>query len=220
MEIEEYQNIFKQEDTHWWYQSLCDLVLNVLDGLLQRDSSPSILLDAGCGPGGILSALSKKFPTLDLFGLDISYHALTYCRKRSLRNLLQASVEHLPFADESFNVVVSTDVFYHLQVGDDEKSLVEIHRILRKEGHVIVHLAAFEFLRSAHDRVVHTRERYKKSQLCKKMEMAGFKIITCTYRHMILFPVLFFRSMIDSFMMNEEVKSDLRVRSNKKFITE
>lgn len=75
MQLEEYRNTFQQEDTHWWYQSLYKLILDVLERLRQRDNNLSFLLDAGCGTGGMLKAVSEKFPTRNLVGVDISYHA-------------------------------------------------------------------------------------------------------------------------------------------------
>jgi ubiquinone/menaquinone biosynthesis C-methylase UbiE len=46
--------------------------------------------------------------------------------------LLDAPAEALPFADESFDTVVSTAVL--CSVGDPERAVREIHRVLRAEG--------------------------------------------------------------------------------------
>ena len=209
MQLEEYQNIFNLEDTHWWYKSLHGVVINFIFNSIRKNYSSGVLLDAGCGTGGMLEVIQKEFPSWNLMGIDISYNALSYTKKRNIKNLLQGSIENLPFNDESADIIISLDVLYHLQVGDDEKSLAEIYRILKKDGYLILHLPAFEFLRGVHDEIVQTRRRYTKSQLYRKVEKAGFKIVKSTYRYIFLFPVLLFRRIVDK-RLNTRFKSDLR----------
>lgn len=212
MHPEEYQNIFRQEDTHWWYVSMRNLVSSILSKILKSNDS-LVILDVGCGTGGTLFNLKKEFPSLILNGVDLSYQALTYCQKRGLSSLLQASVEDLPFADDSIDLVLSIDTLYHLGVKSDEKALEEIYRILKKEGYLILHLPAFEFLKGGHDRIVYTRQRYTRNRLCHKIKGTGFKIISCTYRHMILFPVIFLKRRIERFHKNFKIESDIKALS-------
>ena len=45
---------------------------------------------------------------------------------------LQTDVQQLPFADESFDIIIANHMFYHLQ--DLEAALLETMRVLRKNG--------------------------------------------------------------------------------------
>jgi len=67
--------------------------------------------------------------------------------------LLQAPAEALPFPDESFDTVVATLVF--CSVGDPDRGLWEIRRVLRPGGRLLM----FEHVRSPH-RVAAALQRF------------------------------------------------------------
>ena len=60
------------EDRYWWYQALRQHVVDSIE----PDSPQFSLLDAGCGTGGMLAAVRKKFLQAKLTGIDESEHAL------------------------------------------------------------------------------------------------------------------------------------------------
>jgi len=98
-------------------------------------------------------------------------------------------VEALPFADSSFDLVTSFDVLYHLGVGSDVAALQEFNRVLRPEGLLLLRLPAYDFLRAHHDEAVHTRERYTKHKLGRRLHEAGFGAAKFTYANTLLFPL-------------------------------
>src|SRR5438309_6000888 len=63
----------------------------------------SSVLDVGCGDGFITNALPEH---LDVIGVDTSHEALRHVT----RPTQVASAAELPFADESFDVVLASDV--------------------------------------------------------------------------------------------------------------
>ena len=82
MEISEYQNIFNQEESHFFYVGTHDLVLNLLKGYLFKNGKTDLqrmtILDAGCGTGLLLFKMKK----LGLVrGVDISSQAVQLSRK-------------------------------------------------------------------------------------------------------------------------------------------
>lgn len=94
----------------------------------------------------------------------------------------------LPFADEEFDIAVSCGVLEHVREfeGNDEKSLDELFRILRKSGHlVIAHLPNRGSWIEAYSRRKgrqHHEFLYTKKEIKLKVEEAGF-VIKKYYRY-------------------------------------
>ena len=96
------------------------------------------ILDVGCGTGVLLAALAERWPRAALTGVDPTGEMLARAGQRLplSTNLQQAPAEVLPFPDDSFDLVISTSVFHY--VGEPEKALQEMHRVLRPGGHVVI----------------------------------------------------------------------------------
>lgn len=95
------------------------------------------VLDAGSGAGYGSSELARN--ALAVHGVDASADAVAYAREHyRLPNLAfeQASVEALPHADASFDMVVAFEVIEHLE--DWRAFLREVRRVLVPAGQFIV----------------------------------------------------------------------------------
>ena len=183
MEKEEYRLMFEMEKDHWWYRGLRHLIFSTLNKMsVGREMK---ILDAGCGTGFIAKELDKYGMS---FSIDISRTALCYCTRRGLTRTARASVCRLPFADNSFDLVISADTLYHKEVENDGDAIREIHRVLKKKGLFVVNLPAYEHLRRAHDERVHTGRRYTLGGVCRKMRENNFKVLKRTYRNAFLYP--------------------------------
>jgi SAM-dependent methyltransferase len=191
MERDEYRIMYEAEDWYWWHVGLRDLVFSSISRYAPGEGRPR-LLDAGCGTGGMLARCGG----FDAVGLEASDEALQYCNKRGLQNVVRGSVCDMPFEDGSFDVVVSLDVLYHLDVQNETDALSEMHRVLKSGGILIVNLPAYEFLRGPHDRAIHTRRRYTAGELRKMVARAGLGIVRMTYRNTMLFPLALVRRVI------------------------
>ena len=95
----------------------------------------------------------------------------------------------MPFADETFDLVVSNDVICCVETPGDLCALVEMGRVLRTGGNLLLNLPAYEFMRSQHDAAVHTKQRYTRPRLQEMLTHAGFRSARITYRNTLLFPV-------------------------------
>ncbi len=186
MEHSEYQRIFENEDTHWWYRGLKDIVMK----FLPKEGKTFNLLDAGCGTGGFLASLFNTKYSGEFTGIDFSKQALFFSKARGLSNLSQGDVCSLPYPDNLFDVVTSLDVLYCNEVGNDLQALSEFYRVLKPNGVLILNLPAYEWLRSDHDQVIHTRHRYTVSEVHKKLHHAHFVISYLTYRSFLPFPLI------------------------------
>lgn len=98
------------------------------------------VLDAGCGPGLVACALAPFATTVT--ALDATPAMLTKARalavERGLANVVlrQGTMEALPFADRTFDGVVTRYTFHHLL--DPAAALRELVRVCRPGGRVVV----------------------------------------------------------------------------------
>jgi SAM-dependent methyltransferase len=187
MEPDEYERIFRLETTHFWYRALHSLVFR----LAARHARPAgrasaAILDAGCGTGGLAARLAAVGCTT---AIDLSPIAIGLAARRGQARLARGDVAHLPFRDGSFDFIVSTDVLYHRAVEDDKAALAEIARACRPGGYVCLTLAAHEWLRSPHDRVVHTARRYTRRRVREIAVAAGLEVVRLSYFNCALLPV-------------------------------
>ncbi len=89
------------------------------------------ILEIGCGIGSIVSELNEK--GYDITGTDISGEAIAYGLKKYGDIKLQVQpAEDLQFEDETFDVVLSFDLFEHIARVD--RHISEAHLVLRKDG--------------------------------------------------------------------------------------
>lgn len=96
------------------------------------------LLDVGCGTGHHLAQLHRR--GFDVAGVDASPEMLEYARRLNPEaDLREADVEHLPFPDASFDIVLCIEVLRYLR--DPEPTLREMARVL-KPGGVLLATAA------------------------------------------------------------------------------
>ncbi|MBI2976163.1 MAG: class I SAM-dependent methyltransferase [Chloroflexi bacterium] len=193
MDASEYDNIARLEARHWWYRGMAAISLILLAEGVSRTAPGLQLLDAGCGAGGMLTRLASFGKPV---GIDFHPLALAHAARATNSPLARASVQGLPFAPRSFDVVTSFDVLYHRAVTDDDAALREFARVLRPGGWLLVRVPALEQLRGAHDTVVHTRHRYSARELRSKLQAAGFLPRRVTYANTLLaLPVLLRRTL-------------------------
>lgn len=93
------------------------------------------ILDIGCGLGTYVRRFRAFSP--HVYGIDVDAPRLKEGAARGTPNLMVAVAERLPFADETFDVVVLNEVIEH--VSDDAATLREAVRTLRPGGAVIIY---------------------------------------------------------------------------------
>jgi ubiquinone/menaquinone biosynthesis C-methylase UbiE len=94
-------------------------------------------LDVGSGEGMLVTSLLRR--GVDAHGVDVSEVVTARCNGRVQGRFTHGSVLALPFEDDSFQTVVSTDCMEHLAPEDVPKALKEIHRVTSR--HVFLQIA-------------------------------------------------------------------------------
>jgi SAM-dependent methyltransferase len=172
------------EESHWWFVGRRRIVLNVLERYLKHGERLDVL-DAGCGGGATTDSLAKYG---NVTGLELEEVAVEYAHERG-RNVIQGSIETLPFENGSFDLVLALDVIEHLP--NDLQALQELHRVLRPEGRLLVTVPALEMLWSGHDEANGHYRRYTADELRRQVELAGLHVAISTYFNTFLFPPIF-----------------------------
>lgn len=96
------------------------------------------LLNIGLGHGALEKLLIQKKPEIELFGIDISKEAIKKTKDIVDGKYIVASVEKIPFKDNTFDFVVELDVLEHLQKKGLIKSLEEVRRVIKNRGIFII----------------------------------------------------------------------------------
>lgn len=185
MEPEAYVEMYHAEADHWWYRGMRLITERLLTMAFPQRRDLRIL-DAGCGTGGNLSFLNAFG---SIYGIDYSTLALSFARKTHVGVVAQATVETLPIADCTFDVVTSFDVLYCQEVIDDVHALSEFARVLRPQGIVLIRLPALDALRGPHDAKVHGVRRYTLAELRSKLSLVGLESLHFTYANSLLLPI-------------------------------
>jgi len=149
------------------------------------------LLDLGCGEGRHCINAYLLHDKIDVVGVDLSREDLTTAHQR-LQEFIPTNTEpqaeksfalyradglHLPFADNSFDKVICSEVLEHIP--DYRAMLAEIDRVLKPDGLLAIsvprawpericwHLsAAYHLVKGGHIRIFNTAELHR--------EVSGF----------------------------------------------
>lgn len=155
-----------------------------------------LMLEGGCGIGQYVTFYTLK--GVKVIGLDFAQKALKRLNQRVPDlSLCAGNVATLPFQDESFDVYYSGGVVEHFEDGA-ETSLREAHRVLKKDGILLISVPYFSPLRrllfpfgkDGWRRVKQSKTEgktekglnffqyvYEPHEFSKMLEDAGFKVI-------------------------------------------
>lgn len=163
-----------------------------------------VVLDLGCGDGRHARAL-RLLPGVGVIALDlqageVAATAASITEMESEAAVFAAAPDAgpwlavrgdsyaLPFADDSVDCVIASEVLEHL--GDDDKALAEIHRVLKPGGELVVSVPRFgpeaicwalsaEYRNSpgGHVRI------YRRSALMGKIAAHGFDLYAAHFAH-------------------------------------
>ncbi len=207
MEPAEYDYMFQLEDSLWWYVGMRRIVFNLLRRHLGTGTGTLRILDAGCGTGGSLPLL-ERFGQVSAF--DSYPKAAALCLTRRRGRILVASVDALPFADASFDLVTSFDVIYQLPAPSEERALSEMARVLKPGGSALVREPAYQALYGPHDVTVGGMRRYTAAEVVAKMTKAGLQPVWTSYANTLLFPIAAARRLLAKLRRDGKQGSDVR----------
>lgn len=183
MEATEVRKLALLEDDHWWYRERRHLIASAIKGM-----TPGRALDIGAAGGGNTRVLRAH--GWDAVALEYGADGAEVAHGRGLATL-RGDALHLPFADESLDLVVAFDLLEHLH--DDDSAVAEVRRVLRPDGTYLVAVPADPRLWSNHDEAVDHVRRYTRPGLVGLIERGGFDIVAVKSWNVLLRPVVALR---------------------------
>lgn len=163
------QEMLAVDEHHWWYRGR----RRIIRAELARLPLPARgrVLDAGCGSGRTLQDLVAYG---EVSGIELNEDAAEVARARGHGEVLVGRLEALPWPDASFDLITCLDVIEHTP--DDRATLVELLRVCRPGGWLLVTVPAYPALWSYHDEANHHYRRYSRAALAQAARSAGWTL--------------------------------------------
>ncbi|MFQ6675362.1 MAG: geranylgeranyl reductase family protein [Fidelibacterota bacterium] len=122
-----------------WRQTLARTAWQHFEEILGSSlKEGGVVLDAGTGTGDAIVALLRAGQPAKVVGADISMGMLRMAREKFRNSVVEfqrADITQLPYADRSFDAVISTWAIE--SVGDPKRAVQEFLRVIKDDGYVI-----------------------------------------------------------------------------------
>ncbi len=118
------------------------------------------VLDVGCAKGFMLHDLRQVIPGIKVYGFDLSEYAIQQSMEDVRCRLSVGSAEHLPYANDSFDLVVSINAIHNLPRVQCLEAVREIQRVSRRHKYIQIDSWLNDEQRENLERWVLTAETY------------------------------------------------------------
>jgi len=186
MNPEEYANLDRVEQSHWYYAGKRELVRRWIQRI--RPPQPAdTLLDCGAGTGRFGLEMA---PLCRVLVLDDHEESLRLLRQRfsAERVLSLGSDGQVPLPDAALDYLTALDVLEHTP--DDAAVVTGFHRLLRSGGLAVITVPASMALWSDWDVGLHHYRRYSRKQLQALFPGGEWETIYINYTNVPVFPVV------------------------------
>lgn len=208
-----YEEMFRIEDTHWWYVSKQRIVLDLIERYAKsndRDggssNAPLNIADLGCGCGAMLSRLRDEH---NVVGVDPSPHAIEFSARRGITVQQGSFPDQIPLPRDAYDAVLLLDVIEHLQ--DDYAGVKTAAALLKMGGVAIITVPAYQWLWSDWDELHHHFRRYNRPMLRKVLDAANLKVELLSYANSTLFPLAAAARVVHKMRKSKIESADMKV---------
>jgi SAM-dependent methyltransferase len=143
------------------------------------------VLEVGFGGGDLISKMSHVVTRGHITGVDFSIDAVEACRKRfdglikvGTIELLCANIEALPFDADTFTKVCTVNTIYFWP--DPIEALNQIHRVLKREGSLLICFNPREVLEKQ-NLTQHGFRLFESEEVRDLMTTAGFREVQLVF---------------------------------------
>lgn len=117
----------KYLDPKWKYYPVYIHKMKIIYDFLDKWPKNKKVLDVGCGEGILVQKYIKRRYTI--IGLDINYQS---------RFVIKDDIRNTKLKSDSYDLILCLDVLEHLNFIDQEKAIVQMKRLLKKDGILLI----------------------------------------------------------------------------------
>lgn len=123
--------------TPYEWESHIDNIFRIFDQNL-RTYAPHNILDIGCGDGGSTIRIAKYYNVSmnNVHGLDYNVDLITTCKKVFNASSIDLETDHIPYEDNTFDLVICNQVLEHLK--NYKKTISEAIRVTKNQGYIVL----------------------------------------------------------------------------------
>ncbi|HEX5400464.1 MAG TPA: methyltransferase domain-containing protein [Verrucomicrobiae bacterium] len=185
MNPEEYNNLARVEQRHWFYVGKREIVRAWINRCHALQPT-NLLVDCGAGTGIFVEEMRAFCRVLATDDFDESLQLLA--ARLGTASVVRGSCSALPLADNSTDVLTALDVIEHVQ--DDRAAMKEFFRVLRPGGIAVVTVPALMALWSDWDVSLRHHRRYSQRTL-RAIIPNQFEILHLNYINVAVLPAVF-----------------------------
>lgn len=172
------------ERWHFWFRGRGVLVRELMGR--ERIERGALHLELGCGTGKLAREMTLSGQRV--IGVDLRPEGLEQIRSLDPSAMLvRADATRLPFRQDVFDVITALDVIEHV---DDHAALLEVRRVIRESGKVILSVPAMQWLWSSRDVDAGHLRRYSPNLLRNALLRAHLAVVALRYYQFVLFPLI------------------------------
>ena len=134
------KHYYESQKPSYWYDRRIDIFERALNEI-NKFSNKGRLIDIGCGMGYFMDLARKN--GWEVKGVEISESAVSYASRRLKLDVIKGNLKDAQFKRDSFDVATMWNVLD--QMYDPRDNLIEVHRILKKEGHLLIRVPNLYF---------------------------------------------------------------------------
>jgi ubiquinone/menaquinone biosynthesis C-methylase UbiE len=194
MSVQEFELYDKLEENYWWFKARRKILSVFLD--LIENKETKTILEIGCGTGGNLKYLFNEFR--HIIGLEYNDEAISFAKNKLPKNtvIVKGDANCLNIRGKSVDCVAMLDVLYHKNIKNVDNVLIQVTKILKKDGYLLITDGAFNFLQGKHSKNVDSVRRFTKRELISKLKKLNYHIVKASYWGISLFFLLFIKRTI------------------------
>ena len=203
-----YEEMFRVEQDHWWFQARVKIVQKLLARYMppRPDGPRPRVADLGCGCGLMLTKLGDAYEGI---GMDAFPQAIEFCARRGIHAEKGFLPGPVPFEDASFDAALFMDVLEHLD--DDVNSVATAARLLKPGGVIIATSPAYRWLWTSRDDFHQHKRRYTRKAFTALFQRPELKVLASTYGNTLLFPLAVAERMVRKVRPLKESEGDLKI---------
>lgn len=179
-----YDEMQRVETVHWWFVGRRRIVRSLVEAYLPHGDGRRLrVCEMGCGTGGNLESWAADH---DVVGVEPSDQAVEIAREKRHLNVVKGALPGpLPLEEHSFDLLLMTDVFEHIEA--DRQAASQALDLIAPGGILVATAPAYQWLYTQRDRHHHHFRRYSRSRFAELFDLPGVRVEMLSYYNSLLF---------------------------------